>query len=140
MSKAAKEREIKQETRELLSQLRTGSGNPNYKIVEREKLIKIIKKNHKINLEDIGRELEISKNTAMVKIRELLYMSFQEAKNEYYFKKVAIKMDLPETAFLYQKDDVYQLRWFTRNGTEVDLCGHATLAAAYILWDKDTSL
>jgi len=92
MRKAAKKREIKPETRELWSQQRKGSGNPNYKIIEREKLINIIKRNRRIKLEDIGRELDISKNTAMVKVRELLNMSFQEAKNEYYFKPTMIHL------------------------------------------------
>jgi AraC-like DNA-binding protein len=88
MSKAAKEREIKEETKDLMSNLKKGSGNPNYKIIEREKLVNSIKKNRRINLEDIGRELEISKNTAMVKVRELLHMSFQEAKKVFYFKPI----------------------------------------------------
>jgi PhzF family phenazine biosynthesis protein len=49
---------------------------------------------------------------------------------------VAAKVAAPETAFLHEAGDVYNLRWFSPNGTEVALCGHATLAAAYILWDK----
>ena len=53
-----------------------------------------------------------------------------------YYQKVAIKMATPETAFVCQGDDIYHLRWFTPTGSEVDLCGHATLAAASILWDK----
>jgi PhzF family phenazine biosynthesis protein len=53
-----------------------------------------------------------------------------------YYRKVAIKMAAPETAFVCQGDGIYHLRWFTANGSEVDLCGHATLAAAGILWDK----
>jgi PhzF family phenazine biosynthesis protein len=53
-----------------------------------------------------------------------------------YYRKVAIKMAAAETAFVGQDDEIYALRWFTANGSEVDLCGHATLAAASILWDK----
>jgi len=51
-------------------------------------------------------------------------------------ERIAIKMAASETAFLLETDHVLHLRWFTANGTEVDLCGHATLAAAHVLWDK----
>jgi PhzF family phenazine biosynthesis protein len=53
-----------------------------------------------------------------------------------YYRKVAIKMAAPETAFVFKDADIYRLRWFTPTGSEVALCGHATLAAASILWDK----
>jgi PhzF family phenazine biosynthesis protein len=59
-----------------------------------------------------------------------------EERDDDYYRKAAVKIDLSETAFVYEKGDIYQLRWFTRNGSEVDLCGHATLATARILWDK----
>jgi PhzF family phenazine biosynthesis protein len=42
-------------------------------------------------------------------------------------------MNLAETAFLVPRGDAYQLRWFTPT-IEVDLCGHATLASAHVLW------
>jgi len=48
---------------------------------------------------------------------------------------VAAEMNLSETAFLRPLHDGYQLRWFTPV-TEVDLCGHATLAAAHVLWEE----
>ncbi len=38
-----------------------------------------------------------------------------------------------ETAFLVKEGDAYRLRWFTPGG-EIDLCGHATLAASYVLF------
>jgi PhzF family phenazine biosynthesis protein len=57
-------------------------------------------------------------------------------RDDNYYRKVAVKIAATETAFVYQSDDIYQLRWFTRAGSEVDLCGHATLAAASILWDR----
>ncbi|WEV54369.1 PhzF family phenazine biosynthesis protein [Leuconostocaceae bacterium ESL0723] len=42
-----------------------------------------------------------------------------------------------ETAFAIKNDDShYQLRWFTPGG-EIDLCGHATLAAAFIIFRQD---
>jgi PhzF family phenazine biosynthesis protein len=59
-----------------------------------------------------------------------------EERDEDYYRKVVIKMDFAETAFIFQKDNTLNLRWFTRAGNEVDLCGHATLASAYILWGK----
>lgn len=40
--------------------------------------------------------------------------------------------NLSETAFAVKKDKNYQLRWFTPDG-EIDLCGHATLACAYVI-------
>ena len=52
-----------------------------------------------------------------------------------WLQNVAGEMNLPETAFLLAKDDGYVLRWFTPS-TEIDLCGHATLASAHILWEK----
>jgi PhzF family phenazine biosynthesis protein len=58
------------------------------------------------------------------------------AASEEFYKQIAVKMGCSETAFLYQKDGGFQLRWFTRAASEVDLCGHATLALSWILWDK----
>jgi PhzF family phenazine biosynthesis protein len=49
---------------------------------------------------------------------------------------VAREMNLSETAFLEKRaDGSYTLRWFTP-AVEVDLCGHATLASAHILWES----
>jgi PhzF family phenazine biosynthesis protein len=49
---------------------------------------------------------------------------------------VAREMNLSETAFLERRSDGnYTLRWFTP-AVEVDLCGHATLASAHILWES----
>jgi len=47
---------------------------------------------------------------------------------------VAREMNLAETAFLVRQTDGYDLRWFTP-AVEVDLCGHATLASAHVLWE-----
>lgn len=44
-------------------------------------------------------------------------------------------MNLSETAFLHPEGDGYRLRWFTP-AIEVDLRGHATLAAAHVLWEE----
>lgn len=47
-------------------------------------------------------------------------------------QKIAFENNLAETAFLVQNEDHYDLRWFTPE-VEIDLCGHATLASAYVL-------
>jgi PhzF family phenazine biosynthesis protein len=47
---------------------------------------------------------------------------------------VAREMNLAETAFLVKQRDGYDLRWFTP-AVEIDLCGHATLASAHVLWE-----
>lgn len=50
--------------------------------------------------------------------------------------EIAMEMNLSETAFLWlQNDGSYNLRWFTPT-IEVELCGHATLAAAHVLWSE----
>ena len=53
-----------------------------------------------------------------------------------WMQNVAREMNLSETAFLHPERDGYRLRWFTP-AVEVDLCGHATLAAAHVLWEED---
>lgn len=49
-------------------------------------------------------------------------------------QQIAVENNLSETAYLVQQGKDFQIRWFTP-GTEVDLCGHATLAAAHILFN-----
>jgi PhzF family phenazine biosynthesis protein len=51
-----------------------------------------------------------------------------------WMQAVAREMNLSETAFLLNQEDGCNLRWFTP-AVEVDLCGHATLASAHILWE-----
>ena len=58
----------------------------------------------------------------------------QEERDEQWMQDVAKEMNLSETAFLLKGDDGYNLRWFTP-AVEVELCGHATLASAHILWE-----
>lgn len=48
---------------------------------------------------------------------------------------VAAELRQPETAFVVRHGDHYAIRWFSPL-TEVDLCGHATLAAAHVLWTE----
>jgi PhzF family phenazine biosynthesis protein len=55
-------------------------------------------------------------------------------RDERWMQDVAREMNLSETAFLQPEDDGYRLRWFTP-AVEVDLCGHATLASAHVLWE-----
>jgi PhzF family phenazine biosynthesis protein len=52
-----------------------------------------------------------------------------------WMQSVAMEMNLSETAFLIRQGDGYNLRWFTPK-VEVDLCGHATLASAHILFES----
>ncbi len=51
-----------------------------------------------------------------------------------WMQAVAGEMNLSETAFVVPREDGFGLRWFTP-ATEVDLCGHATLASAHVLWE-----
>ncbi len=53
-----------------------------------------------------------------------------------FLQNVAMEMNLSETAFLKKvSSNEYNLRWFTPE-VEVELCGHATLASAFVLWEK----
>lgn len=54
--------------------------------------------------------------------------------DEAWMQRVAEEMNLSETACLHAVEGGYRLRWFTPT-TEVDLCGHATLASAHLLWE-----
>ena len=58
----------------------------------------------------------------------------REPKPDQWLHAVAREMNLSETAFLWQHEDGYQLRWLTP-AVEVDLCGHATVASAHVLWE-----
>jgi PhzF family phenazine biosynthesis protein len=50
-------------------------------------------------------------------------------------QSIAAENNLSETAFFVREGDGYHLRWFTP-AVEVDLCGHATLASAWVLFNK----
>jgi len=56
-------------------------------------------------------------------------------REEAWMQAVAREMNLSETAFLLRRDDGFSLRWFTP-AVEVELCGHATLASAHVLWEE----
>jgi PhzF family phenazine biosynthesis protein len=57
-----------------------------------------------------------------------------EPQDDIWMQQVAREMNLSETAFLETMEDGFNLRWFTP-AVEVDLCGHATLASAHVLWE-----
>ena len=60
-----------------------------------------------------------------------------EAADPGWMQRVATEMNMSETAFLRPQGEAgrYGLRWFTPT-VEVDLCGHATLASAHVLWTE----
>jgi PhzF family phenazine biosynthesis protein len=55
--------------------------------------------------------------------------------DEAWMQRVAGEMNLSETAFVVPGTGTFRLRWFTP-AVEVDLCGHATLATAHLLWEQ----
>ncbi len=50
-------------------------------------------------------------------------------------QNIANENNLSETAYFVKNDNRYDLRWFTP-AAEVDMCGHATLASAYVLFSE----
>ncbi|MBP7149681.1 MAG: PhzF family phenazine biosynthesis protein [Acidobacteria bacterium] len=59
-----------------------------------------------------------------------------EPRDADWMQLVAREMNLSETAFLVRGNDGFDLRWFTP-AVEVQLCGHATLASARVLWEEE---
>jgi PhzF family phenazine biosynthesis protein len=59
----------------------------------------------------------------------------EEEHPDAWLQNIAREMNLPETAFLRSNGPHWSLRWFTPS-VEVDLCGHATLASAHVLWES----
>ena len=59
-----------------------------------------------------------------------------EPRSDEWMQSVAAEMNLPETAVVQPTTEGFGLRWFTPT-VEVDLCGHATLAAAHVLWQSE---
>ncbi len=49
-------------------------------------------------------------------------------------QKIALENNLSETAFFVKNDGTYKIRWFTPT-IEIDLCGHATLASAFVIFN-----
>lgn len=58
----------------------------------------------------------------------------ENPKPDQWLRDVAREMNLSETAFLTPRNGEYDLRWLTP-AVEVDLCGHATVASAHVLWE-----
>lgn len=58
-----------------------------------------------------------------------------EPQDDWWMQQIAREMNLSETAFLHLAHNGFNLRWFTPT-VEVELCGHATLASAHILWEE----
>lgn len=56
-------------------------------------------------------------------------------RDEQWMQQVGAEMNLSETAFVHPQADGFSLRWFTP-AVEVNLCGHATLAASHVLWEQ----
>jgi len=55
--------------------------------------------------------------------------------DEVWMHDLASEINLSETAYLYPVGDGFNIRWFTP-AAEVDLCGHATLGSAHVLWEE----
>jgi PhzF family phenazine biosynthesis protein len=58
-----------------------------------------------------------------------------DEKDGHWMQQLAMEMNLSETAFLIPEEEGWNLRWFTP-AVEVDLCGHATLAGAHVLFSQ----
>jgi PhzF family phenazine biosynthesis protein len=58
-----------------------------------------------------------------------------EPRPDEWLRHLAREMNLSATAFLVRRDDEFDLRWLTPT-VEIDLCGHATLASAHVLWEE----
>lgn len=59
----------------------------------------------------------------------------QEEKADSWLQAVAMEMNQAETAFVWPQAEGFRIRWFTPESEE-ELCGHATLASAHILWEQ----
>ena len=60
----------------------------------------------------------------------------EKEQTEKWMQSVASEMNLSETAFITGKKSPFNLRWFTP-AVEVELCGHATLATAHVLYETE---
>ncbi|HEX5709594.1 MAG TPA: PhzF family phenazine biosynthesis protein [Pyrinomonadaceae bacterium] len=58
----------------------------------------------------------------------------EEWPDEAVMQKIAMENNLSETAFFAREGEAYRLRWFTPS-VEIKLCGHATLASAYVIFN-----
>lgn len=60
--------------------------------------------------------------------------AFDQWPGDHLMQQIAAENNLAETAFLVKKNNEYEIRWFTPT-VEVDLCGHATLSAAFVVFN-----
>ena len=59
----------------------------------------------------------------------------QEWLEDTLMQKIAMENNLSETVFFVKEQEKYHIRWFTPKA-EVDMCGHATLASAYVIFEE----
>ena len=59
---------------------------------------------------------------------------FSDLNDSDLMQKIAAENNLSETAFIRKKDDIYFIRWFAPS-CEIDLCGHATIASAFVYFN-----
>ena len=83
----------------------------------------------RIDLVDAFTSVRFHGNPAVVCLLE-------EPQQAAWMQAVAAEMNQSETAFVRRLADGFELRWFTPT-TEEDLCGHATLATAHVLWELE---
>ncbi|HMS63744.1 MAG TPA: PhzF family phenazine biosynthesis protein [Ignavibacteria bacterium] len=90
---------------------------------------------NKIFIVDAFTDKQFTGNPAAVCILE---DKNSNSENTEWMQKLAAEMNLSETAFVKKLDgsNEFNLRWFTPE-VEVELCGHATLAASHILWQTN---
>src|SRR5829696_1598082 len=67
-----------------------------------------------------------------LKVNQEAIIILEDCLEDKLMQQIAMENNLSETAFFVKTDDGYDLRWFTPE-YEIDLCGHATLASAYII-------
>ena len=60
---------------------------------------------------------------------------FSEPLPDHLMQKIALENNLSETAFISKDEDNFNIKWFSPL-MEIDLCGHATLAAAHIYFSE----
>lgn len=102
-------------------------GDPNL-LPARERWEEMLLREAGLFVVDAFAERPFSGNPAGVLVLE-------EPRDERWMQAVASELNLAETSFLYRlPDGTWSLRWFTPV-VEVALCGHATLAAAHVLWE-----
>src|SRR5829696_2086407 len=67
-----------------------------------------------------------------LKVNQEAIIILEDCLEDKLMQQIAMENNLSETAFFVKTDTGYHLRWFTPE-YEIDLCGHATLASAYVI-------